>query len=27
VEGASLFFQEEMPDLIAEEARRLWTAG
>lgn len=25
VEGASLFFQEEMPDIIAEEARRLWT--
>jgi pimeloyl-ACP methyl ester carboxylesterase len=24
VEGANLFFQEEMPDLIAEEARRLW---
>ena len=24
VEGAKLFFPEEMPDLIAEEARRLW---
>jgi pimeloyl-ACP methyl ester carboxylesterase len=24
VEGANLFFPEEMPDLIAEEARRLW---
>jgi pimeloyl-ACP methyl ester carboxylesterase len=26
VEGAKLFFPEEMPDLIAEEARRLWRA-
>lgn len=25
VEGAKLFFPEEMPDLIAEEALRLWT--
>lgn len=24
VDGANLFFPEEMPDLIAEEARRLW---
>jgi hypothetical protein len=24
VEGANLFFPEEMPDLIAEEAARLW---
>ena len=24
VPGAKLFFPEEMPDLIAEEARRLW---
>lgn len=24
VEGANLFFPEEMPELIAEEARRLW---
>ena len=24
VDGAKLFFPEEMPDLIAEEARRLW---
>jgi pimeloyl-ACP methyl ester carboxylesterase len=24
VEGAKLFFPEEMPDLIAEEARTLW---
>lgn len=24
VEGANLFFPEEMPDLIAEEAMRLW---
>jgi hypothetical protein len=24
VEGAKLFFPEEFPDLIAEEARRLW---
>jgi hypothetical protein len=24
VEGAKLFFPEEMPDIIAEEARRLW---
>lgn len=27
VEGAKLFFPEEMPNLIAEEARRLWDAG
>jgi len=27
VEGAKLFFPEEMPDLIAEEATRLWGAG
>ena len=26
VEGANLFFPEEMPELIAEEARRLWQA-
>ena len=26
VDGAKLFFPEEMPDLIAEEAVRLWTA-
>ena len=25
VEGANLFFPEEMPELIAEEARRLWS--
>ena len=24
VDGAKLFFPEEMPDVIAEEARRLW---
>ena len=24
VEGANLFFPEEMPDIVAEEARRLW---
>ena len=24
VERANLFFPEEMPDLIAEEAKRLW---
>jgi pimeloyl-ACP methyl ester carboxylesterase len=24
IEGANLFFQEEMPEIIAEEARRLW---
>jgi haloalkane dehalogenase len=24
IEGANLFFPEEMPDVIAEEARRLW---
>jgi len=24
VEGANLFFPEEMPELIAEEATRLW---
>jgi pimeloyl-ACP methyl ester carboxylesterase len=27
VEGANLFFPEEFPDLIAEEAQRLWTAA
>jgi len=27
VPGARLFFPEEFPDVIAEEARRLWTAG
>ena len=27
VEGASLFFPEEFPDLIAEEARHTWSAG
>ena len=27
VEGAKLFFPEEMPDLIAEEARALWRAA
>lgn len=27
VEGANLFFPEEMPDLIAEEALALWTAS
>ncbi len=27
VEGAKLFFPEEMPDAIAEEARRLWGVG
>lgn len=27
VEGAKLFFPEEMPDIIAEEARRLWAAA
>ena len=27
VEGANLFFPEEMPDLIAEEARQLWGIG
>ena len=27
VEGAKLFFAEEMPDLIAEEARALWGVG
>ena len=26
VEGANLFFPEEMPELIAEEATKLWTA-
>lgn len=25
IEGANLFFPEEMPDIIAEEASRLWT--
>jgi Predicted hydrolases or acyltransferases (alpha/beta hydrolase superfamily) len=27
VRGANLFFPEEQPDLIAEEAQRLWSAG
>ena len=27
VEGAKLFFPEEMPDVIAAEARRLWEVG
>ncbi|WP_233261622.1 alpha/beta fold hydrolase [Vitiosangium sp. GDMCC 1.1324] len=27
VPGAKLFFQEEFPDIIAEEAQRLWRAG
>ena len=27
VEGANLFFPEEMPELIAEEAEKLWTGG
>lgn len=27
VSGANLFFPEEQPDLIAEEAQRLWSAG
>jgi pimeloyl-ACP methyl ester carboxylesterase len=27
VEGAQLFFPEEMPDIIAEEATNLWGAG
>ncbi len=27
VPGAKLFFPEEYPDLIAEEARRLWGVG
>jgi pimeloyl-ACP methyl ester carboxylesterase len=27
IEGANLFFQEEMPDIIAEEAQNLWLAG
>jgi haloalkane dehalogenase len=27
VEGANLFFPEEMPDLIAEEAKELWQVG
>jgi len=26
VEPAKVFFPEEMPDIIAEEARRLWRA-
>jgi len=26
VPGAKLFFPEEFPDVIAEEARRLWNA-
>jgi hypothetical protein len=26
VDGAKLFFAEEMPDLIAEEARTLWAS-
>jgi pimeloyl-ACP methyl ester carboxylesterase len=24
IEGANLFWPEEMPDILAEEARRLW---
>jgi len=24
IEGAKLFFPEEFPDVIAEEARKLW---
>ena len=27
IPGAALFFPEEMPDLIAEEALRLWQKG
>jgi haloalkane dehalogenase len=27
VPGAKLFFPEEFPDLIADEARRLWAVG
>jgi hypothetical protein len=27
IEGAKLFFPEEMPDLIAEEATKLWRSG
>lgn len=27
IEGANLFFPEEMPDIIAEEARHLWLQG
>jgi pimeloyl-ACP methyl ester carboxylesterase len=27
VPGAKLFFPEEFPDVIADEARRLWAAG
>lgn len=27
IDGANLFFQEEMPDIIAEEARMLWLAS
>ena len=27
IEGAKLFFPEEFPDVIAEEARKLWAAG
>jgi hypothetical protein len=27
VAGAKLFFPEELPDIIAEEARRLWEVG
>jgi haloalkane dehalogenase len=27
VEGAKLFFPEEFPDLVAEEARNLWRVG
>jgi hypothetical protein len=27
VEGANLFFPEEMPDLIAKEAAKLWRVG
>lgn len=26
IEGAKLFFPEEMPDIIAEEAKQLWNA-
>jgi hypothetical protein len=27
IEGANLFFPEEMPDVIAEEARQLWSGA
>jgi pimeloyl-ACP methyl ester carboxylesterase len=27
IEGANLFFPEEMPDIIAEEARKLWAVA